>query len=216
MDRRVLDYLISRSEQDSRDERRRRNKRTGRYMRDRADRDDYREDYEDRGDREDYEDYEDSRRRDRRSGGRDRRDRRDRRDSRDYEDSRDYGDYEDSRDYEDGHYEMRLKKSDMKEWKRRMENADGTKGEHFDMQQILQIAERLNIKFRDFDEKEFCLAVNMMYSDYCKVLKRHVSEDKELIICAELAKAFLEDQDGPEPSEKLALYYYCIVNYEPV
>lgn len=30
----------------------------------------------------------------------------------------------------------------------------------------------------------------------------------------ELAKAFLEDEDGPEPSEKLALYYYCIAEDE--
>lgn len=30
----------------------------------------------------------------------------------------------------------------------------------------------------------------------------------------ELAKAFLEDDDGPEPSEKLALYYYCIAEDE--
>lgn len=33
-------------------------------------------------------------------------------------------------------------------------------------------------------------------------------------ITLELAKAFLEDEDGPEPSEKLALYYYCIAEDE--
>ena len=185
MDRRVLDYVMRKSEQDYRDERRRRG-RSGRYIRDRRD------EYDERDER----DYEDRRR-----------------DRRDYEDARDY---EDSRDYEDGHYEMRLRKSDIKEWKHRLENADGTRGEHFDMQQILQAAERLNIKFKDYDEKEFCLTVNVMYADYCKVIRKHISEDKELMFCAEMAKAFLEDVDGPEASEKLALYYYCIVKYEPV
>ena len=31
-------------------------------------------------------------------------------------------------------------------------------------------------------------------------------------ICLLDYKAFLEDEDGPEASEKLALYYHCIVN----
>ena len=177
MDRRVLDYLMRRAEEDSFDGRRRRG-RSGRYIRDRRDRADYNE--------------------------------------QDYEDRRDYDDYEDGRDYDDGHYEMRLTKSDMRRWKHKLQNADGTRGEHYDMQQIMQVAEKLGIKFHEFNEKEFCIAVNMMYSDYCKVLKKHVSPEKELIVYAELAKAFLEDEDGPEASEKLALYYHCIANNEEV
>lgn len=181
-------------------------------------------DYEDnrRGDRRDNRDYEDSRRgRDNRDyeDNRRGRDMRDYEDSRDYEDNRrsrdrrDYRDYEDERDY--GHRSrMRIRKSDMKHWKHNMENADGTKGEHYDMEQIMHIADKIGVKFNDFSEKEFCLAVNMMYSDYCKVLKKFVPPEKELAICAELAKAFLDDADGPEPSEKLALYYYCIVDSE--
>lgn len=178
-------------------------------------------DYEDnrRGDRRDNRDYEDNRR------GRDMRDYEDNRrgrDMRDYEDSRDYEDnrrgrdrrdYEDERDY--GHRpRMRIRKSDMKHWKHNMENADGTKGEHYDMEQIMHIADKIGVKFNDFSEKEFCLAVNMMYSDYCKVLRKFVPPEKELAMCAELAKAFLDDADGPEPPEKLALYYYCIVDSE--
>lgn len=180
MDRRVLDYLVSKMEErDGRDGRRRRS-RSGRYMSDRRDYADYDErDYEDRRDR------------------------------------RDYGDYEDERDYRD-YKEMRLTKSDIKHWKHKMQNADGTRGEHYDMQQVMQAAEKLGIKFHDFDEKEFCVVVNMMYSDYCKVLKKHIPPEKELIFCAEMAKAFLEDDDGPEASEKVALYYYLIANHEEV
>lgn len=174
-----------------------------------------RRDSRDNRDYEDARDYEDGRRR---------RDNRDYEDSRDYEDNRrrrDNRDNRDNRDYEDssdrgkrGRSLMRLRKSDMKHWKHNMENEDGTKGEHYDMEQIMHAAEKIGIKFNSFDEKEFCIAVNMMYSDYCKVIKKYVSPEKELMMCAELAKAFLDDTDGPEPSEKLALYYYCIVDSE--
>lgn len=163
--------------------------------------------------------------------GRDRRDYQDHRDyndNRDYEDSRrDYNDYEDNRrDYNDGNQDyrendyrgpkMKLRKSDMKRWKNEMENSDGSKGEHFDMQQVMHAVDKLGLKFDEYDEKEFCLAVNMMYSDYGRTIKKYVSPEKELMVCAELAKDFFDDPDGPEPSEKLALYYYCIVDNEEV
>lgn len=44
--------------------------------------------------------------------------------------------------------------------------------------------------------------------------KPYVSSERECHYYVELAKAFLEDDDGPEPSEKLALYYYCIAEDE--
>lgn len=123
-------------------------------------------------------------------------------------DEEDY-DYEDS-DY--GHMEkMRLTKRDMQMWKKHMENADGTKGEHFEMQQIMAAAEKLGIRFKEYDEKELCIATNMLYSDYCEALKALVPKDKEDIIYVKMAKAFLEDEDAPEGSEKLYLYFKCIV-----
>lgn len=150
---------------------------------------------------------------------------------RDYDDRRDYDydrrdvprdyDYDyDRRDYrgEDyaSHQEMKLTKEDMQRWKQKMQNADGSKGEHFDMQQIMHAVEKLGIKMNGFDENELCLAVNMIYSDYCKVIKKYVPIEKELLFCVDLARAFLEDADGPKPSEKLALYYYCIVDNDEV
>lgn len=121
-------------------------------------------------------------------------------------------DYEDSRDMKDYHKSLRLSKTDVHHWKQMMENEDGTRGPHYDMQQIMSAAEKHGIRFEDFDEKEFCIAVNMMYSDYCKVAKKYVAPDKELAFFTDLAKAFLEDEDGPEASEKLALYFHCIVD----
>lgn len=165
----------------------------------RRDSKDYREGYEDG--------YEDSRR-DYRSGRDSRKG-----DMRDYEDERLYrGEVEvtDHRDYHN--VPARLSKHDKRRWKQMLENFDGTKGPHYDMMQIMQAADKLGIKFDEYDEGEFCLTVNMMYADYGQVVKKHVGSDKELMCCAELAKAFLEDPDGPDPSEKLALYFHCVVD----
>lgn len=182
MDRRVLDYLMDRV--DSR----------------RGGRRDRRRDYED------MEDY---------------RDEVDGRDNRDYRDSR--GDYSDSRrgvrgsgrdrkshmDYDDM---PKLSKSDMHHWKQMLENFDGTYGPHYDMQQIMSAAEKSGVKFDSFDEKELCLVVNWLYSDYCRSLKKHVSSDEMLITLIDMAKDFFEDPDGIEPQEKLALLYHCVIN----
>ena len=199
MDKTTLDYLVRRSDS-------RRDRRDMRDMRD----------YEDgRRGRRDSRDYEDGRR--------------GRRDYRDYEDSRDYRgrgnvdfegtmdfnerDYRDSRDMRD-YGKPKLSKTDMHHWKQMMENEDGTRGPHYDMRQIMDVADKMGIDFEkdEFDEKEFCMAINMMYSDYCKVAKKYVSPDRELMFFAELAKAFLCDEDGPGASEKLALYFNCIVD----
>jgi hypothetical protein len=138
-----------------------------------------------------------------------------------YHRGRYYGEYEQGRHYDDDDYEEyeehrehmpKLTRDDAKRWKKMMENFDGTHGEHYSREQTEQAAEKLDISFDDFSEMEFCLAVNMIYSDYGHILHKYVSPDKELHACAELAKAFLEDPDGPGPSVKLALYYHCIVN----
>ena len=80
----------------------------------------------------------------------------------------------------------------------------------------MQAAEKLNLKFNEYSEKEFCIVVNMMYSDYCAVVRKYIPPEKELHFYVALAKAWLDDADGPEPSEKLALYYHCIVSDEEV
>lgn len=129
-------------------------------------------------------------------------------------------DYAYDSDYRSGdyntHQEMKLTKEDIHRWKQKLQNADGTHGEHFDMQQIMHVAEKLGVKMNGFDEKDLCIVVNMLYSDYCKVIKKYVPAEKELPAYVEMAKAFLEDADGPKPAEKLALYYYCIADNEEV
>lgn len=164
---------------------------------------DYRDGYEDG--------YADSRRG--YMSGRDSRGMRDNRSMRDSEDERLYRGEVEVTDHRDMHdVPARLSKHDMKRWKQMLKNVDGTQGPHYDMVQVMQAADKLGIRFDEYDEGEFCLAVNMMYADYGQVIKKHFGGDKELMCCAELAKAFFDDPDGPNPSEKLALYFHCIVD----
>lgn len=173
----------------------------------RGSRNDSRRDYR-RGGRMDRRDYESTTR----EYGHGPEDSRDYRRMRDYEDERDY-----RRDYEDGHdVPLELSKSDIYEWKHAMKNADGSKGGHYDLQQVVQAADKIGVHFKDFDEKELCITTNMLYSDYCTVLAKYIPHEKMLTACVELAKAFLEDEDAPAGSEKLALYYHCIVCSESV
>lgn len=132
------------------------------------------------------------------------------RDYRDYRDYADYGDYRDyRRDYADD--EMKLTKSEMREWKRSLENADGSLGEHFDKEKILSTADKIGVKYKGYDENDLCLAANILYSDYGEALKMFIPTDKEAIAYTKMAKAFLEDPDSIKGSEKLAVYYNCIV-----
>ena len=134
--------------------------------------------------------------------------------------NRDYREYDyNDDDYEmDGHHPsglMKLKKKDFKEWEKNLENADGTKGKHFEAEQVKHMAEQIGVKYRGYDEKDLCMTANMLYSDYCGVLKNVLPPDKELIGYVKLAQAWLEDPDASvEGSEKLALYYWCIVSDE--
>lgn len=104
---------------------------------------------------------------------------------------------------------MKLSNRDLKSWKKKLENADGTRGEKFNMEQILPIAEQMNIRFNDFTEEELAMVVNLLYSDYCKVL------GADLSLYIKMAKAFFEDKDfDGTGSEKLALYYHSIASEE--
>lgn len=110
---------------------------------------------------------------------------------------------------------MHLKKKDFMKWEKNLQNADGSHGKHFDAQHIKKIAEQMGIQYDGYDEKELCMTVNMLYSDFCEVLKGIIPPEKEAIAYTKMAHAWLNDPDSPvEGSEKLALYYWCIVNDE--
>lgn len=90
------------------------------------------------------------------------------------------------------------------EWLRNMKNADGTKGQHWSMEQAKTIMEKRQV---DADPIEFWVTMNMLYSDYCKVVKQHGITSVDFY--ADLAKAFLEDEDAVE-GKLMAYYEYCV------
>ena len=73
----------------------------------------------------------------------------------------------------------------------------------------------MGLRWDGYDEKDLCMTANMLYSDFCEVLKSIIPPDKEVLAYVKMAQAWLEDPDSPvDGSEKLALYYYCIVSDE--
>lgn len=117
----------------------------------------------------------------------------------------DYGEDED----------LRLTKSEMMKWKESLRNADGSHGEHFSFEQIMQAMQSLGVQTKGYNEKELCLAANMLYSDYCKVFEQFIPRDKEAMVYVKMAKAFFEDPDASvKGSEKLAAYFCAIVDDE--
>ena len=159
----------------------------------RGDRRDYERDYGDYG--RDYADY------DMRGGDYGSQDMR----GRDYADyGMDYG----MRDYGEMEY-GKMSHKDIEKWKKHMKNQDGTMGEHFKKEQVMQAARQIGVNPEEYGEHIFPLVMNMMYSDYCAVAKKFGLDRPDFY--AELAKAFLNDKDfSGEPEEKVWLYYQCI------
>ena len=103
----------------------------------------------------------------------------------------------------DGH--NKLSRREIKKWEKGLENADGTKGPKWQVDQIKQIAQQQGIKFDEYSPELFAVVMNALYSDYSKVFT-------DPIMYAKLTRAWLEDDDfDGEPEEKAMLYYKCIV-----
>lgn len=100
----------------------------------------------------------------------------------------------------------KLSRREIKKWEKGLENADGTKGAKWQVDQIKQIAQQQGIKFDEYSPELFAVVMNALYADYCKVL------GADPMMYAKLTKAWLEDDDFEgEPEEKAMLYYKCIV-----
>lgn len=101
------------------------------------------------------------------------------------------------------HHHNALKKDQVMCWVAAMENADGTHGGHWTMEQTEQVRKQKNI---DCDPLMFYAAINMMYSDYCKAAEKANASSVDLYVY--MAKAFLDDKDAMP--HKLARYYHYI------
>lgn len=92
------------------------------------------------------------------------------------------------------------------EWMEKLKNADGTTGPHFSKEQVKGM---MNQKSVQLDPMELWIAMNMLYSDYCKVAKKLNVNNVNFYM--DMACAFLDDEDAVE--DKLAAYYECIVKH---
>lgn len=104
---------------------------------------------------------------------------------------------------------MEFTEGDAKEWTANMQNADGTTGPHWTMEQTTAVAESMGIQAPVVPRWAWGVAMNMMYSDYYPVAVEFGLNRPEFY--AALAKAFLLDKDGPGPERKLMEYYEHIV-----
>ena len=80
-----------------------------------------------------------------------------------------------------------------------MTNEDGTKGEHWNLEDTNSVAKQYGIEFTHFNEYDWNYVMNMIYSDF------YGSVSNETSAYVKLAKKFLQDKDAPEGK---ALKYY--------
>lgn len=134
---------------------------------------------------------------------------------------RDFENYDDRERY-DGHGrkggsgKLKLPKEDMERWGNMLRNADGTEGMHFEKRMLRERVKHMDMEPDGFTEEDLFMAANMLYSDYCEVLKKYIPRepDREADFYLKMAKEFLEDEDAPDGSAKLAMYFFCIADQE--
>lgn len=110
-----------------------------------------------------------------------------------------------------GHAQMmrgvgKMDRQTAEDWTRRMKNEDGTTGAHWTMEQAEQVMRQHGIQC---EPAEFYAALNMLYSDFCEIFKKHGVN--KIDFYADMAKAWLDDKDAV--SDKLSAYYECVVKH---
>lgn len=124
---------------------------------------------------------------------------RERREGRSYEDWDDMD--------EDDRHKAKLNDYNPREWAKEMQNADGSSGAHWSMEDTETVRKTRNIN--DCKPEDFWIAMNMMYSDYQGVAKKYGIDKPEFY--ADMARGFLVDKDSKQGREKLEAYYDHVV-----
>lgn len=91
-----------------------------------------------------------------------------------------------------------------KEWTHKMHNEDGTKGEHWNMEQVKKLMTQRGV---EYNLAEVYAIMNSLYSDYCKVFKKYGFNSPEAYL--DLALAWLNDSDAV-PDKAMAYYEYVV------
>ena len=93
------------------------------------------------------------------------------------------------------------------EWMHNMQNADGTTGPHWTFEQCKQVMQQHNM---NCDPVEFWVAMNAVYSDFCKVNEKHGIRNIDYYVDAACA-FWLEDKDAVKNKE--TAYYLYVVKH---
>lgn len=101
---------------------------------------------------------------------------------------------------------MPFTKEVAESWTHGMKNEDGSNGPHWTMDQTKQVQAQRNI---NCDPVEFYAIINSIYSDYCKVAKKH--NVNTIDFYADMAKAWLDDEDAV--NDKATAYFEYIVKH---
>lgn len=94
-------------------------------------------------------------------------------------------------------------------WLNNLANDDGTYGPHWTMAETTDVAKDYNIYFENISEKDWHMALNMIYSDYCIIAKKYNIDNIKFYV--DMAKSWLWDKDTVNGKEKLCKYYEYIV-----
>lgn len=111
-----------------------------------------------------------------------------------------------------GDYGKNLSHEELEQWKSMlMRQVDDKDRQTFDINAVTQKAKQMGIQMHNFNEEELVVAMLIVYTDYGKILKQYVGNNMDIYI--HLGAAFLNDEDSAvKGSEKLSVYYDCIVN----
>ena len=91
------------------------------------------------------------------------------------------------------------------QWAEHMQNADGSTGPHWTMDQTSAIADSMGIPEHEIPRWAWGITMNVAYSKCYPVAVEFGINRPEFY--AALAKSFLLDKDGPGPERKLMEYY---------
>ena len=102
-----------------------------------------------------------------------------------------------------------LTREEAEKWVKGMKSEDGKTGGRWPYQEIKQYAGNFGIQGED-KIIEFYAVMNALYTDYCKVAKKHGVDKVDF--WADMAKAFIHDKDAGEG--KVKKYYECIAKHD--
>lgn len=124
-------------------------------------------------------------------------------------------DKSEEREEETAELELELSDGEIMEWARRLKNADGSNGPRFKLHEFERVASEIGARYHSYELEDLWMTANMLYSDFCMSLLKICpsNREEEMKLYANMAMAFLEDEDSSEKGErKLALYYLCFAD----